>query len=57
MIGTKLIELADIFDAGGYPARVEPIEVDGDCSELAISAMAFFNAGLVQFGEVRPALH
>ena len=57
MIETKLIELADIFDAGGYPARVEPIEVDGDCSDLAISAVAFLNAGLVQFGEVRPALH
>ena len=57
MIETKLIELADIFDAGGYPARVEPIDVDGDCSELAISAMAFLNAGLIQFGEVRPALH
>ncbi len=57
MIETKLIQLADIFDAGGYPARVEPIEVDGDCSELAISAVAFLNAGLVQFGEVRPALH
>jgi len=57
MIETKLMELADIFDAGGYPARVEPIEVDEDCSELAISAMAFLNAGLVQFGEVRPVLH
>ena len=34
-VETKLIELADIFDAGGYPARVEPVEVDGDCGDLA----------------------
>jgi multidrug resistance protein MdtO len=53
-VGNKLIELADIFEAGGYPARVEPIEADGHCSELAISAIAFLNAGLTQFGEARP---
>jgi multidrug resistance protein MdtO len=56
MVETRLIELADIFEAGGYPARVDPVEVDGDCSELAISAMAFLNSGLIQFGEVRPVV-
>ncbi len=56
-VETKLIELADIFDAGGYPARVEPVEVDADCSELAISAIAFLNSGLIQFGDVRPAVN
>src|SRR5215472_14604824 len=54
MVETRLVELADIFEAGGYPARVEPIEVDGDCSDLAISALALLNSGLIQFGEVRP---
>jgi multidrug resistance protein MdtO len=57
MVESTLIGLAEIFEAGGYPARVEPIEVDADCSELAISAMAFLNSGLTQFGEVRPAVH
>jgi multidrug resistance protein MdtO len=56
MVETRLIELADIFEAGGYPARVEPIEIDGDCSDLAISALAFLNSGLIQFGEVRPPM-
>ena len=56
-VETKLIELADIFDAGGYPARVEPIEVDADCGELAISAIAFLNSGVIQFGDVRPAVN
>jgi multidrug resistance protein MdtO len=56
MVETKLIQLADIFEAGGYPARVEPIELDGDCSDLVISVIAFLNSGLIQFGEVRPAV-
>jgi multidrug resistance protein MdtO len=56
-VETKLIELADIFDAGGYPARVEPIEVDADCGELAISAIAFLNSGVIQFGDARPAVN
>jgi multidrug resistance protein MdtO len=55
-IESKLTELADIFEAGGYPAAVEPVKVDGDCSDLAVSAVAFLNAGLIQFGEVRPAV-
>lgn len=55
IVEAKLIELADIFEAGGYPARVEPIEVDGSGSELAISAIAFLNSGLTQFGDARPA--
>lgn len=54
MFESKLIELADIFEAGGYPALVKPVEVEGDGSDLANSAIAFFNSGLVQFGEVRP---
>ena len=56
MVESRLIELADIFEAGGYPAKVEPVDVDGDCSDLAISAVAFLNSGLIQFGEVRPAV-
>ncbi len=56
-IEIRLIELADIFDAGGYPARVEPVDIDGDCSDLAISAVAFLNSGLIQFGEVRPTVN
>jgi multidrug resistance protein MdtO len=55
-IENKLTELAEIFEAGGYPARVEPVEVDADCSDLAISAVTFLNSGLIQFGEVRPAV-
>jgi multidrug resistance protein MdtO len=54
-IKSKLTELADIFEAGGYPARVEPVRVDGDCGDLAVSAVAFLNSGLIQFGEARPA--
>ena len=57
MIESRLTELADIFEAGGYPAQVEPVKVDEDCSDLAISAVAFLNSGLIQFGEVRPAAH
>jgi multidrug resistance protein MdtO len=55
-IESKLTELVDIFEAGGYPARVEPVKVDGNCSDLAVSAVAFLNSGLIQFGEVRPAV-
>src|SRR5262249_54103642 len=56
IVESRLNELADIFEAGGYPAQVEPVKVDEDCSDLAISAVAFLNSGLIQFGEVRPAL-
>jgi multidrug resistance protein MdtO len=55
-IESKLTELVDIFEAGGYPARLEPVKVDGNCSDLAVSAVAFLNSGLIQFGEVRPAV-
>ena len=55
MVESRLIELADIFQAGGYPARVDPVTVDDDCSDLAISAVAILNSGLLQFGEPRPA--
>src|SRR5215470_16051119 len=56
IIESRLLELAEIFEAGGYPAKVEPVKTDEDCSDLAISAVAFLNSGLIQFGEVRPAL-
>jgi multidrug resistance protein MdtO len=56
MIENRLTELAEIFEAGGYPAKVDPVDVDGDCSDLAISAVAFLNSGLIQFGELRPAV-
>ena len=57
IVESRLIELADIFEAGGYPAQVEPVTIDDDCSDLAISAVAFLNSGLLQFGEVRPTAH
>ena len=50
MVELRLIELADIFDAGGYPAGVEPVDIDGEYSDLATSAVAFLNSGLIQFG-------
>src|SRR5262252_4220595 len=56
IVESKLIELAEIFEAGGYPVKVEPVNVHEDCSDLAISAVAFLNSGLIQFGEVRPAV-
>jgi multidrug resistance protein MdtO len=55
-IESRLTELAEIFEAGGYPAKVDPVNVDAECSELVISAVAFLNSGLRQFGEVRPAV-
>lgn len=55
MIESRLMELADIFEAGGYPAKVDTVNTDGDCSDLSVSAVAFLNSGLVQLGEVRPA--
>jgi multidrug resistance protein MdtO len=55
-VESRLIELADIFEAGGYPAQVELVKVDEDCSDLATSAVAFLNSGLTQFGEFRPAV-
>ena len=56
VVENRLIELADIFEAGGYPAMVDPVEVGEDCSDLAASAIAFLNSGLIRFGEVRPAV-
>src|SRR5215469_14866477 len=56
IVESTLIELAEIFEAGGYPAKVEPVKVDEACSDLAISAVAFLNSGLIQFGEVRTAV-
>jgi multidrug resistance protein MdtO len=53
-ITQRLEELASIFEAGGYPARVEPITSDSQCSPLAVAAIDFVNMGLVQFGEPRP---
>ena len=57
IVESKLIELAEIFEAGGYPVKVEPVNVHEDCSDLAISAVDFFNSGLIQFGEVRATAH
>jgi multidrug resistance protein MdtO len=53
-IEARLLEVASIFAAGGYAAKVDPVEVDDDCTDLAISAVAFLNVGLTQFGELRP---
>lgn len=57
IVESRLIELAGIFEAGGYPAKVELVKVDEDCSDLAISAVALINSGLSQFGEIRPAVN
>jgi multidrug resistance protein MdtO len=53
-IEARLLEVASIFAAGGYAAKVDPVEVDDDCADLTISAVAFLNVGLTQFGELRP---
>jgi multidrug resistance protein MdtO len=55
-IHSRLLELASIFTAGGYPAKVEPIAADAECTNLATSAVAFLNSGLTQFGESRPKI-
>lgn len=54
-IETRLLEVAAIFDAGGYAAKVDPVDIDDTCTDLAASAVAFLNVGLTQFGELRPA--
>ena len=55
-IQSRLVELAEIFEAGGYPALVDPVNADPDETELAASAVAFLNSGLAQFGEGKPAM-
>jgi multidrug resistance protein MdtO len=52
---STLREMAAIFEKGGYPALVEPIPAEGDSADLVGSSIMFFNAGLAQFGELRPA--
>jgi multidrug resistance protein MdtO len=53
-IEIRLLDVASVFAAGGYAAKVDPVNIDDDCSVLAISAVTFLNAGLTQFGELRP---
>jgi multidrug resistance protein MdtO len=55
VIQSTLLEMATTFEKGGYPALVEPIPVEGDSADLVGSSIMFFNAGLAQFGELRPA--
>jgi multidrug resistance protein MdtO len=55
-IESRLIELAEIFEAGGYPAMVDLVNVDMDGTDLGASAVAFLNSGLAQFGEARPTI-
>ncbi|WP_263359060.1 FUSC family protein [Acidicapsa ligni] len=50
----RLLEVASIFAAGGYAAKVDPVNIDDDCTGLAVSAVDFLNTGLTQFGELRP---
>ena len=54
-IEIRLLEIASIFDAGGYAAKVDPVDIDDACTDLAVSAVAFLNAGLTHLGELRPA--
>jgi outer membrane protein TolC/uncharacterized membrane protein YccC len=53
-IQRRLTELADIFEAGGYPAKVDLVDVNRESSDLAVSAVAFLNSGLIELGQVRP---
>jgi multidrug resistance protein MdtO len=53
-ITQRLEELASIFEAGGYAARVEPITSDNQCGPLAVAAIDFLNTSLLHFGEPRP---
>ena len=53
-IEIRLLEVASVFAAGGYAAKVDPVNIDDACTDLAVSAVAFLNAGLTQFGELRP---
>jgi multidrug resistance protein MdtO len=55
-IESRLIELAEIFEAAGYPAMVDPVNVDTEGADLSASAVEFLNSGLAQFGEARPAM-
>jgi multidrug resistance protein MdtO len=50
---STLLQMAAIFEKGGYPALVEPIPVEGGSADLVRSSIMFFNAGLSQFGERR----
>jgi multidrug resistance protein MdtO len=52
---STLLEMAAIFEKGGYPALVEPIPIEGGSADLVCSSIMFFNAGLSQFGERRPS--
>jgi multidrug resistance protein MdtO len=52
---STLLEMAAIFEKGRYPVLVEPIPAEGDSDDLVGSSIMFFNAGLAQFGELRPA--
>jgi multidrug resistance protein MdtO len=52
---STLLQMAAIFEKGGYPALVEPIPVEGGSADLVCSSIRFFNAGLSQFGERRPS--
>ncbi|WP_371417188.1 FUSC family protein [Granulicella sp. L60] len=52
-IEIRLLEIASIFAAGGYAAKVDSVDIDDACTDLAASAVAFLNAGLTQFGELR----
>jgi multidrug resistance protein MdtO len=46
--------MASIFEEGGYPALVDPIPMEGASPGLVRSSILFFNAGLGQFGAIRP---
>jgi len=52
---STLLQMAAIFEKGGYPILVELIPAEGGSADLVGSSIMFFNAGLAQFGELRPA--
>ncbi len=53
-IADRLCEAASAFEAGGYPAKIEPVVMDNDLSELTLTAISILNRGLLHFGELRP---
>jgi multidrug resistance protein MdtO len=53
-IANELLELAAIFEKGGYPACVDLITPIDGTPQTAIEAIEFLNRGLARFGEARP---
>lgn len=59
-IQKRMLDMARIFQRGGYPARVESVDLEAleeqGCSEIARTALLSLNNALQIFGEGRPDL-